>query len=98
MRMAPSTSTNRSLCVMGWLGGPSSPSEKKTIGGQDYTFANVCKDHDCYENNLVVAYNEAKKVAYGKIYTAGKSAMFGNPPPELAKEIGEYWRLRFRAN
>ena len=47
---------------------------------------------------MVVLYSSAKKVAYGKVYMAGKSSMFGNPPPPVAKEIGEYWRLTYRAN
>jgi hypothetical protein len=73
------------------LDGPSSPSQRITVAGNAYTAFNACKDHDCQANNMVGLYSAAKKVVYGKVVVAGKSAIIGNPKPEVAREIGALW-------
>lgn len=83
-----------------WLAemdGPTSPSRKTTVDGVEYLVVSSCKSHDCYDNNTVVLYSAAKKVAYGKVLVAGKSAMIGNPPPPIAKEIGAQWFQQWRS-
>ncbi|MGH7726943.1 MAG: Ivy family c-type lysozyme inhibitor [Candidatus Eiseniibacteriota bacterium] len=73
------------------LDGPSSPPQRVMVAGNPYTAFNACKDHDCQANNMVGLYSAAKKVVYGKVVVAGKSAMIGNPKPDVAREIGALW-------
>ncbi|MEP7027763.1 MAG: Ivy family c-type lysozyme inhibitor [Candidatus Eisenbacteria bacterium] len=78
------------------LDGPSPAMTKATIGGVEYTVANACKNHDCFDNNTTLFYSAAKKVVYGKVLNAGKSSLIGNPPPAVAKELGAVWFKEWR--
>jgi hypothetical protein len=80
------------------LDGPTPPSRLVTVAGTEYRLVSSCKNHDCYNNNVVVLYSEAKGIAYGRIMVATKSAMIGNPPPAVATQLGELWRQEFRKN
>ena len=78
----------------GWLvalDGPSPASSKVTVVGDEYVLVHSCKNHDCAENNTTLLYSETKKLIYGKVRMAGKSTLLGNPPPPVAKELGEFW-------
>ena len=77
------------------LDGPSPASSKVTVAGDEYVLVHSCKNHDCVENNTTLLYSEAKKLVYGKVRMAGKSALLGNPPPPVAKELGEFWRKQW---
>jgi hypothetical protein len=80
------------------LTGPSAPTTKVTVDGIEYTAINCCKPHDCADNTMVAFYSAAKKKVYGKVVVAGKSALIGNPPPAVAKEIGALWFQQFKSN
>lgn len=80
------------------LDGPTPPSRKVTVDGTEYLQVSSCKNHDCADNNTVLLYLAAKKLVYGKIHLAGKSAMIGNPPPAVSKEIGALWLEQWRPN
>jgi hypothetical protein len=80
------------------LTGPSAPTTKVTVDGIEYTAINCCKPHDCADNTMVAFYSAAKKKVYGKVVVAQKSALIGNPPPAVAKEIGALWFKQFKSN
>jgi hypothetical protein len=73
------------------LNGPSPAARKVTVAGDEYVLVHACKSHDCAENNTTLLYSAAKNVVYGKVRTAGKSTLLGNPPPAVAKDLGEFW-------
>jgi hypothetical protein len=77
------------------LDGPSPASSRVTVAGDEYVLVHSCKNHDCAENNTTLLYSQAKKLIYGKVRMAGKSTLLGNPPPPVAKELGEYWRKQW---
>jgi hypothetical protein len=73
------------------LQGPGSPLEQITIGGQEYTLANVCKDHDCGNNYAILLYSAAQRVVFGKILDQRRPVMIGAPPPLVAAELERLW-------
>jgi hypothetical protein len=73
------------------LDGPSPAARKVTVAGDEYMLVHACKSHDCAENNTTLLWSAAKKVVYGKVRTAGKSTLLGNPPPPVAKDLGQFW-------
>jgi len=77
------------------LNGPSPAAQKVTVAGDEYVLIHACKSHDCAENNTTLLWSEAKKLVYGKVRMAGKSTLLGNPPPPVAKELGEFWRKQW---
>ena len=78
------------------LAGPGPPVAKQTVDGVEYTVVQACKDHDCADNNTTIFWDPAKKKVYGKIMSAGKSSLIGNPPPAVSKEIGAAWFKEWR--
>ena len=77
------------------LNGPSPAAQRVTVAGDEYVLIHACKNHDCAENNTTLLWSEAKKLVYGKVRMAGKSTLLGNPPPPVAKELGEFWRKQW---
>ena len=73
------------------LDGPSPAANKVTVAGDEYVLIHACKNHDCAENNTTLLYSETKKLVYGKVRMAGKSTLLGNPPPPVAKDLGDFW-------
>jgi len=73
------------------LNGPSPAAQKVTVAGDEYVLIHACKSHDCAENNTTLLWSEAKKLVYGKVRMAGKSTLLGNPPPPVAKDLGDFW-------
>lgn len=80
------------------LDGPTPSSRKVTVAGTNYLLVSSCKNHDCADNNTVLLYSAAKKLVYGAIHVGGKSALIGNPPPAVAKELAVLWRKEWRSN
>jgi hypothetical protein len=74
------------------LDGPGLPVRKVTVAGTEYLLVSVCKTHDCHENNTTLLYAAGTHRVYGKARLGARSALYGTPPPAVAKELGEYWR------
>jgi len=73
------------------LQGPSPETRKVTIAGTEYVVIAACKDHDCADNNTTLLWNPGKKTVFGKVRVIGKSALIGNPPKEVQKDLGDLW-------
>jgi hypothetical protein len=67
------------------------------VAGEDYVMLDTCKNHDCYDNNVVLLWSGVKDVVYGKIHQRGKSTLIGSPPPAVAAELETLWKKRFRS-
>ena len=67
------------------------------VAGADYMLGGTCKNHDCFENNVVLLYSGAQDVVYGKVYQRGKSTLIGSPPPAVATELERLWKSEFRS-
>jgi hypothetical protein len=80
------------------LDGPSSENSYVIVDGAEYLRAYCCKNHDCYENNVVFLYSARQNLVYGKVYQGGKSTLIGEPPPEVAKDLERLWQELFRSN
>jgi hypothetical protein len=79
------------------LEGPAPESGMVTVAGTEYRLLHACKAHDCADNNTTLLWNAPKRLVYGKVRLAGRSALVGNPPPAVAKELGEFWRKQWGA-
>ncbi len=81
-----------------WLGkleGPATPLKTMTIGGQEFTVASVCKDHDCGDNNAVLLYSTAQHVVFGKILDRRRSIVLGAPPPQILAALDRLWAAEY---
>lgn len=78
------------------LDGPSSENRAVKVAGADYVLISTCKNHDCYENSVVLLYSGAQDVVYGKVYQRGKSTLIGSPPPAVAAELEKLWKAEHR--
>jgi Inhibitor of vertebrate lysozyme (Ivy) len=78
------------------LDGPSSENKPIKAAGADYVLVSTCKNHDCFENSVVLLYSGAQDVVYGKVYQRGKSTLIGSPPPAVAAELERLWKSEFR--
>ncbi len=45
------------------LDGPSSENKPVKVAGADYVLVSTCKNHDCFENNVVLLYSGARKTS-----------------------------------
>lgn len=79
------------------LDGPSSENKPVKVAGADYVQVSTCKNHDCFENSVVLLYSGPLDVVYGKVYQKGKSTLIGSPPPEVAAELEKLWKTAFRS-
>jgi len=80
------------------LQGPSPETKKVTIAGTEYVVIAACKDHDCADNNTTLLWNPEKKTVFGKVRVIGKSALIGNPPKEVQKDLGDLWWKQWGQN
>lgn len=78
------------------LDGPSSENKAVKVAGADYVLISTCKNHDCFENSVVLLYSGAQDVVYGKVYQRGKSTLIGSPPPVVAAELEKLWKAEHR--
>lgn len=79
------------------LDGPSSEGQAMKVANSDYVMLYTCKNHDCYDNNVVLLWSGVQDVVYGKVYQKGKSTLIGNPPPAVAAELETLWKKQFRS-
>lgn len=79
------------------LDGPSSENKAIRAAGADFVKIATCKNHDCYDNNVVLLWSGVQNVVYGKVYQKGRSTLIGNPPPAVAAELERLWRKQFRS-
>jgi hypothetical protein len=80
------------------LQGPSPESKRVTIAGTEYVVIAACKDNDCADNNTTLLWNPDKKTVFGKVRVLGKSALVGNPPKEVQKDLGDLWWRQWGQN
>ena len=79
------------------LDGPSSEGQAMKVADSDYVMLYTCKNHDCYDNNVVLLWSGVQNVVYGKVNQKGKSTLIGNPPPAVAAELEKLWKKHFRS-
>ncbi len=79
------------------LDGPSSENGHVKVAGGDYVLLYTCKNHDCYDNNVVLLWSGAQNVVYGRVHQRGKSTLIGSPPPAVATELETLWKKQFRS-
>ena len=79
------------------LDGPSSEGQAMKVANDDYVMLYTCKNHDCYDNNVVLLWSGVQRVVYGKVNQKGKSTLIGNPPPAVAAELEKIWKKQFRS-
>ena len=79
------------------LDGPSSEGQAMKVATDDYVMLYTCKNHDCYDNNVVLLWSGIQNVVYGKVNQKGKSTLIGNPPPAVAVELEKLWKKHFRS-
>jgi hypothetical protein len=79
------------------LDGPSSEGQAMKVANDDYVMLYTCKNHDCYDNNVVLLWSGVQNVVYGKVNQKGKSTLIGNPPPAVAAELEKIWKKQFRS-
>jgi hypothetical protein len=79
------------------LDGPSSEGQAMKVADADYVMLYTCKNHDCYDNNVVLLWSGVQDVVYGKVVQRGKSTLIGNPPPAVAADLEKLWKKQFRS-
>jgi hypothetical protein len=79
------------------LDGPSSEGQAMKVANDDYVMLYTCKNHDCYDNNVVLLWSGVQNVVYGKVYQKGKSTLIGGPPPAVAADLEKLWKKQFRS-
>jgi hypothetical protein len=87
------------LAREGWiagLSGPSPPLRQVEAGGTRYWLGASCKPHDCGDNNLVLLWDEAGRKVHGLVHRSGRQALFGQPPPAVARELPRLWAEEWR--
>lgn len=78
------------------LDGPSPQNRRVTVGGREYLLLCACKNHDCWDNNVVLLYAAADGVVYGLVNQSGRSTLLGMPTTAVAHELERLWREEFR--
>ncbi len=79
------------------LDGPAPPVKMVQIAGTTYQLLSVCKNHDCYDNSMVVLYAALPKALYGKVFLRGRSILVGAPPAPIATELERLWKATYRS-
>jgi len=79
------------------LDGPAQPVENVRVAGNDYQLLSVCKNHDCYDNSLVVLYAAPTGTVYGTILLRGRPTLVGAPPAPVAAELQRLWQATYRS-
>jgi hypothetical protein len=77
------------------LDGPAPPVTKVTVAGTSYQLVHVCKNHDCFDNNLTLLY--APGTVFARLQVRGKPTRVGAPPPAVAGELDRLWQGQWRS-
>lgn len=73
--------------------GPSGPSTIVQIDGRRYRLADVCKAHDCGDNQFRVLFSRGGKRAWGAMQVAGrKIRYYGRPSASLRRALAAAFR------
>lgn len=80
------------------LDGPSPTNRKVRVGGAEYILAGACKNHDCYDHNVVLLYAQDQGKIYGRIYERGRVTFIGQPSARLRPELDHLWKSEWRRN
>ena len=68
--------------------GPAGPGKKVNLGNIEYQINNVCKTHDCGDNQLYVLFAPNGAKAWGFLLKNGEQErFFGNPDDEKKKAL-----------
>lgn len=78
------------------LDGPSPENRWIDLDGRRYLLAEACKNHDCYDNNVVLLYAPGDGILFGLVYRSGSQTWLGRPPPTMARELERLWKEEFR--
>jgi hypothetical protein len=54
------------------------------VAGREYDFVSVCKNHDCYDNDLVRLYAAAPQTVHARVLQRGRTILLGAPPNSKA--------------
>ena len=57
------------------------------VASDEYQRLSVCKNHDCYDNNIMLFYTAASQTVYAKVLQRGHAVLVGMPPPPVAAEL-----------
>ena len=79
------------------LDGPSNEFRPVKVAGADYMLGRTCKNHDCYDNTIVLLWSGVQDVVYGKVVQKDRSTLIGAPPPTVAAELEKLWKSEFRS-
>jgi hypothetical protein len=79
------------------LDGPAQQVETKRVAGNEYQVVSVCKNHDCYDNSMVVFYAAASNTVYGTVFQRGRSTLVGAPPAPVAADLERVWKATYRS-
>ena len=79
------------------MDGPAQEVKKVQVAGAEYQLVSVCKNHDCYDNNLVLLYSAATQTVYAKVLQRGRSSFLGSPPAPVAAELERLWKTTYRS-
>jgi hypothetical protein len=79
------------------LDGPAQPVETVQVAGNEYQLVSVCKNHDCFDNSMVLLYAAASQTVYGKVFQRGRSTLVGAPPAPVAAELERLWKATYRS-
>lgn len=79
------------------LDGPSSEGQAIKVANDEYVMLYTCKNHDCYDHNVVLLWSGIQNVVYGKVNQKGKTTLIGNPPPAVGIELEKLWKKQFRS-
>jgi hypothetical protein len=70
--------------------GVTTPSHMVPVGHQPFTFATLCKPHDCAGNMLYVFFSPDGAQAFAKLVEAGKGPrLFGHPDASTTSAMDE---------
>jgi len=79
------------------LDGPAQAVRNVQVAGREYQLVSVCKNHDCYDNNLVLLYAAATPTIYAKVLQRGRPILIGSPPAPVASELERLWKATYRS-
>lgn len=79
------------------MDGPADAVKKVQVAGAEYQLLTVCKNHDCYDNNLVLLYGAATQTVYARVLQRGRSSLLGSPPGPVAAELERLWKSTYRS-
>jgi len=69
------------------VAGPASPSRLVRIGNRTYRLADVCKAHDCGDNQFRVLFSRGGKQAWGALKVAGRKIRFYGRPDRAKRQV-----------